>query len=295
MKLIVGLGNPGKKYEGNRHNIGFMVVDAIHARHGFSQWRKRFRGQTADGSISGERVLLLKPETFMNESGRAIGEAAKFLKIKPSDIIVLHDELDLAPGKLRTKVGGGHAGHNGLRSTEQQIGKEFVRIRLGIGHPGHKDRVAGYVLHDFAKADRDWLDRMTDAIAAEAAGLASGDLERFQTAVSQAMSDGRTSERTKVAGTGSTPKRTKGGAPSSPRSKANDTAARRPSQRELAARSARPAPKRSSGNKQSGAAQPAKAAEKAAPRETEDETQAKTLLGDKLNALAKLFGRNTKS
>ncbi|MEO1695439.1 MAG: aminoacyl-tRNA hydrolase, partial [Pseudomonadota bacterium] len=151
MKLMAGLGNPGGKYASHRHNVGFMAVDAIHSRHGFGPWRKRFRGLIAEGRIGSHKVLLLKPETFMNESGRSVAEAARFHKIAPADTIVFHDELDLAPGRLRAKIGGGHAGHNGLRSIVAQYDKEFVRVRIGIGHPGHKDRVAGYVLNDFAK------------------------------------------------------------------------------------------------------------------------------------------------
>jgi peptidyl-tRNA hydrolase, PTH1 family len=146
MKLIVGLGNPGPTYAGHRHNIGFMVVERMADEHGFGPWRKRFQGLTADGSIGGEKVLLLKPETYMNESGRSVGEALRFLKIDPADLIVLHDELDLAPGKMRVKVGGGNAGHNGLKSISQHVGNEYVRVRLGIGHPGHKDRVSGMTL-----------------------------------------------------------------------------------------------------------------------------------------------------
>jgi PTH1 family peptidyl-tRNA hydrolase len=299
MKLIVGLGNPGRKYEGNRHNIGFMAVDAICLRHGFTPWRKRFQGLTSEGQIGGERVLLLKPETYMNESGRAIGEAVRFLKLKPADVIVLHDELDLAPGKLRTKIGGGHAGHNGLRSTDQHIGKAFARVRLGIGHPGHKDRVAGYVLHDFAKADRDWLEPMIDAIAAEAGWLARGDLERFQTAVSQVLSDAGGAQRaTKPA-----PEPRRGGdgrRQASPNAKPGQPVGpRRPSQRELAARAAEAGEKRRQG---------AKAARKetdTAPKTTRAEEQPeqrqaakaqKTALGDKLSGvLSKLLGKDPSS
>lgn len=180
MKLFVGLGNPGDKYARNRHNVGCMAVDRIADRHRFSAWRRRFQGETADGEIAGERVLLLKPATYMNESGRAVGEAARFLKIAEGDVIVFHDELDLLPGKLKVKVGGGNAGHNGLRSISAHIGNEYARVRIGIGHPGSKDAVSHYVLHDFAKADAAWLDPMLDAIAEAVHNLAKGDHARFQ-------------------------------------------------------------------------------------------------------------------
>lgn len=166
MKLLVGLGNPGLRYARHRHNIGFMAADAVADRYRLPAWRKKFRGDLTEGSIAGERLLLLKPQTFMNESGRAVAEAARFHKIEPADIVVFHDELDLAPGKVRVKQGGGVAGHNGLRSTDACLGtKEFRRLRLGIGHPGHKDRVTPHVLGDFAKADRDWLEPLLDAVA----------------------------------------------------------------------------------------------------------------------------------
>ena len=157
MKLFVGLGNPGVKYAGNRHNIGFMAMDRLAADHGFAPWRKAFQGMAADGRLGDDRVVLLKPGTFMNLSGQSVGEAMRFFKLTPADVTVFHDELDLAPGKLRLKQGGGHAGHNGLRSLHEHIGEAYGRVRLGIGHPGHKDAVAAYVLHDFAKADQAWL------------------------------------------------------------------------------------------------------------------------------------------
>lgn len=189
MKLFVGLGNPGDKYAGHRHNVGFMAVERIADRHGFSQWRRRFQGETAEGTIGGERVLLLKPMTYMNESGRAVGEAARFLKIDLQDVIVFHDELDLAPGKVKVKTGGGNAGHNGLRSISAHLGNEFVRVRIGIGHPGSKDAVIHYVLHDFAKADQEWLDPLLDAIADASRRLASGDTARFLTDVARATQE----------------------------------------------------------------------------------------------------------
>lgn len=183
MKLLVGLGNPGAKYGRNRHNVGAMAVDRVAERHGFGPWRKKFQGLIAEGSIDGQKVLLLKPETFMNESGRSVGEAARFHKIEPQDIIVLYDEIDLVPGKLKAKLGGGNAGHNGLRSISAHLDNDYVRVRIGVGHPGHKDRVAGYVLSDFAKAEAVWLEPLLDAIAATAGRLAKGELERFLTDV----------------------------------------------------------------------------------------------------------------
>ncbi len=183
MRLFVGLGNPGGKYARNRHNIGFMAVDRIAEDHGFAPWRSRFQGQASEGMLGGEKVVLLKPSTFMNLSGQSVGEAMRFYKLTPADVTVLHDELDLAPGKSRCKTGGGHAGHNGLRSIHAHIGEAYHRVRLGIGHPGHKDRVAGYVLADFAKADQDWLDDLLRGISDGAPMLAAGDSARFLNAV----------------------------------------------------------------------------------------------------------------
>jgi peptidyl-tRNA hydrolase, PTH1 family len=184
MKLFVGLGNPGPRYAANRHNIGFMAVDRIAADHGFSPWRERFQGLVAEGRLGTDKVVLLKPQTFMNLSGQATGEAMRYLKLPIEDVIVFHDELDLAPGKVRVKQGGGHAGHNGLRSIHQHIGDAYGRVRLGIGHPGHKDRVSSWVLSDFAKADGDWLDDMLRGISDGAPALAAGDPARFMNAVS---------------------------------------------------------------------------------------------------------------
>ena len=183
MKLFVGLGNPGTKYAGNRHNIGFMAMDRIATDHGFSPWRRAFQGQVSDGRLGSDKVVLLKPETFMNLSGQSVRAAVDFYKLTPADVIVFHDELDLAPGKCRVKQGGGHAGHNGLRSIHQHLGEAYGRVRLGIGHPGHKDAVAAYVLHDFAKADQDWLDDLLRGISDGAAALADGDGARFMNAV----------------------------------------------------------------------------------------------------------------
>ena len=191
MKLIVGLGNPGAKYAANRHNIGFMAVDRIAADHGFSPWRQRFQAEMSEGRLGSEKVVLLKPLTFMNLSGQSVGEAMRYLKLTPEDVIVIHDELDLAPGKCRVKLGGGHAGHNGLRSIHQHIGENYHRVRLGIGHPGHKDRVAGYVLSDFAKADADWLDDLLRGISDGAAALAAGDGPGFQNVVARRVAPSR--------------------------------------------------------------------------------------------------------
>lgn len=191
MKLIVGLGNPGAKYAANRHNIGFMAVDRIAADHGFSPWRARFQAEMSEGRLGNEKVILIKPMTFMNLSGQSVGEAMRYLKLTPDDVIVFHDELDLAPGKCRVKLGGGHAGHNGLRSIHQHIGESYHRVRLGIGHPGHKDRVAGYVLSDFAKAEADWLDDLLRGISDGAAALAAGDGPGFQNKVALRTAPGR--------------------------------------------------------------------------------------------------------
>lgn len=193
MKLIVGLGNPGAKYAANRHNIGFMAVDRIAADQGFSPWKARFQGLAVEGRLGDIRVTLLKPQTFMNLSGQSVGEAMRYLKLSPAEVIVLHDELDLAPGKCRLKQGGGHAGHNGLRSIHQHIGPDYHRVRLGIGHPGHKDRVAGYVLSDFAKTDGDWLDDLLRGLSDGAEALAAGDGARFQNLVAARTQPARNS------------------------------------------------------------------------------------------------------
>ena len=193
MKLFVGLGNPGPKYAGNRHNIGFMALDRIAEDHGFAPWRGKFQGAITEGVLNGHKTLLLKPETFMNESGRAVREAAKFYKITPQDIVVFHDELDLAPRKIRVKDGGGHAGHNGLRSIHAHMGPDYRRVRLGIGHPGHKDAVSGYVLRDFPKADAEWLDDLMRGISDGAGALAAGDAPKFLNAVSLRVAPPRSS------------------------------------------------------------------------------------------------------
>jgi PTH1 family peptidyl-tRNA hydrolase len=183
MLLLVGLGNPGPKYEKNRHNIGFMAVDEIVRRHSFGPWRARFQALAAEGRIGEHKVLALKPTTFMNESGRAVGEALRFYKLTPADAIVLYDELDLVPGKVRVRQGGGLAGHNGLRSIDAHIGNEFRRVRVGIGHPGDKHRVHGHVLSDFAKAERPLMARVVDAIADAAPILVAGDDGAFMSRV----------------------------------------------------------------------------------------------------------------
>ncbi len=187
MQLWVGLGNPGGKYAGNRHNIGYMALDRIAEEHGFSPWRSKFQGSLSEGRFGSEKLALLKPETFMNLSGQSVGEAMRFFKLEPGDVTVFHDELDLAPGKVRVKTGGGHAGHNGLRSLHTHIGAEYDRVRLGIGHPGHKDRVSGYVLSDFAKAEQDGLDDLLRGIADGAPDLAAGDKGRFMNAIALRM------------------------------------------------------------------------------------------------------------
>jgi len=186
MQIFVGLGNPGPKYAENRHNIGFMAMDEIAQAHGFGPWRSKFQAQMTEGRLGNDKVILLKPETLMNLSGQSVGEAMRFYKLTADDVVVFHDELDLAPGKCRVKTGGGHSGHNGLRSIHQHIGEAYHRVRLGIGHPGHKDRVAGYVLSDFAKAEQDWLDDLIRGIGRGAAKLADGDTAGFMNAVALA-------------------------------------------------------------------------------------------------------------
>jgi len=183
MKLLVGLGNPGAKYANTRHNIGFMAIDALADANNFPPFRKKFQGELSEGRIGTEKVILLKPQTFMNLSGQSVGEALRFYKLDTDDIIVLHDELDIAPTKCRVKTGGGHAGHNGLRSLHQHIGPDYHRVRLGIGHPGDKNKVANYVLHEFAKADHDWLDDLMRGISDGGAALVTNDFAGFQNKV----------------------------------------------------------------------------------------------------------------
>jgi PTH1 family peptidyl-tRNA hydrolase len=183
MLLIAGLGNPGRRYAGNRHNVGFMAADAIHRRHHFTPWRARFEGETSEGALDGEKALVLKPATYMNDSGRAVAQAMRFYKLTPADLVVIYDELDLPPGKLRMKQGGSTAGHKGLKSIEAHIGANFRRMRIGIGHPGAKELVNGYVLHDFARADREWIDPLLAAIAENAPLLTKGDDANFMNRV----------------------------------------------------------------------------------------------------------------
>lgn len=194
MKLFVGLGNPGAKYARNRHNIGFMAMDEIASDHGFAPWKSKFQGEVTEGRLGNDKVLLLKPGTFMNRSGQSVQAAMQFYKLEPGDVTVFHDELDLAPGKCRVKHGGGHAGHNGLRSIHGHIGDAYSRVRLGIGHPGHKDAVAGYVLHDFPKADDAWLDDLLRGIADGAPHLADGDAGKFMNAVALRVAPARSSK-----------------------------------------------------------------------------------------------------
>ena len=187
MLLFVGLGNPGSSYVGNRHNIGFMVVEAIAKRHNIGPWRRRFQGVAAEGPIGSERALLLLPGTYMNESGRAVADAAHFYKLGLDRIVVFHDEIDLSPGKVRVKTGGGVAGHNGLRSISAHVGNDYRRVRIGVGHPGDKDLVHGYVLSNFAKDERGWVDALCTIIADNAEFLAKGQDATFQNKVHLAM------------------------------------------------------------------------------------------------------------
>lgn len=199
MKILVGLGNPGEKYERNRHNVGFGALDAIAERYGAPAWRKRFQGVATEVDIARQRYLLLKPATYMNESGRSVSEAVRFFKMSPADVIVFHDEIDLEPGKLRVKFGGGHAGHNGLKSISAHIGNEYQRVRIGVGHPGNREAVAHYVLHDFARADRDWLDPLLAAIAQGLPSLLSGQDAKFMNEVARVARPQVTAKPTKAA------------------------------------------------------------------------------------------------
>jgi PTH1 family peptidyl-tRNA hydrolase len=187
MLLFVGLGNPGERYVGNRHNIGFMAVQAIAKRHDISPWRRKFQGVAVEGTIGAEKILLLLPGTFMNESGRAVQEAAKFYKLEAGNVVVFHDEAELTPGKVRLKLGGGNAGHNGLRSISEHIGNDYRRVRLGIGHPGNKDMMESYVLQDFAKDERPWVAALCEIVADNAALLVEGKDSTFQNKVHLAM------------------------------------------------------------------------------------------------------------
>ncbi|MCR4265758.1 aminoacyl-tRNA hydrolase [Nitratireductor sp. ZSWI3] len=200
MLLIAGLGNPGQQYAGHRHNVGFMAADAIFRRHSFAPWSKKFSALVSEGRLGGEKVLLIKPQTYMNLSGQAVGEAMRFYKLTPADLIVFYDELDLAPGRLRVKTGGGSGGHNGIKSIDAHCGKDYRRVRIGIGHPGDKARVNGHVLGDFAKADQAWLEPLLDAIADNAGLLAGGDESGFMNRVSLAVKGTGAGEATAPAG-----------------------------------------------------------------------------------------------
>jgi PTH1 family peptidyl-tRNA hydrolase len=191
MLLFVGLGNPGRDYARHRHNIGFMAVDRIAEDHGFSPWKSKFQGEVADGRLGSEKVLLLKPQTFMNLSGQSVGAAMRFHKIPVEDVVVFHDELDLAPGKCRVKHGGGHAGHNGLRSLHQHCGADYARVRLGIGHPGDRNKVSAYVLQNFSKYDEQWLDALLRGVSDGAPKLAAGDDGGFMNAVALRLQPAR--------------------------------------------------------------------------------------------------------
>jgi peptidyl-tRNA hydrolase, PTH1 family len=191
MFLFVGLGNPGAKYQHNRHNVGFMAVDEIVRRHSFSSWRKKFQSEMSDGVIAGEKVMVLKPQTYMNESGRAVGEAVRFHNIELTDVYVFYDELDLEPGKVRVKLGGGAAGHNGIRSIAQHLGPDFKRVRIGIGHPGVQDMVMPHVLGDFSKADGEWLSKLLPGMADEVPLLVDGKDEKFQSKVALILNPSR--------------------------------------------------------------------------------------------------------
>ena len=199
VRLWVGLGHPGPRYAGNRHNVGFMALDRIAADHGFPAFRSKFQGEVSEGRFGSARVVLLKPHTFMNLSGQSVGEAMRFHKLEPGDVTVWHDELDLAPGKGRLKAGGGHAGHNGLRSIHQHVGPDYDRVRLGIGHPGHKDRVSGHVLSDFAKAEGAMLDDLLRGLSDGAPKLAAGDGPGFLNAVSLRVAPPRSGGGAKAA------------------------------------------------------------------------------------------------
>jgi PTH1 family peptidyl-tRNA hydrolase len=185
--LIAGLGNPGEAYARHRHNVGFMAADAIAAKHRFGPWRARYQGMISEGVLKGRRTILLKPMTYMNDSGRSVGDAARYLKIPPEAVVAIHDELDLAPGKVRAKLGGGDAGHNGLRSITATLGPDYRRVRIGIGHPGAPELVHPYVLHDFAKIEREWLVPLLGAIADAAPYLAADDDPGFMNRVALAM------------------------------------------------------------------------------------------------------------
>lgn len=197
MFLFVGLGNPGTKYALNRHNIGFMAVDAFVHRHNFSGWSKKFQGEISTGTLDGEKVIMLKPQTFMNLSGQSVQAAAAFYKIAPENIIVFYDELDLLPGKIRVKKGGGSGGHNGIKSIDAHLGQNYWRVRMGIGHPGEKHLVSNYVLADFAKADAQWLEDLLDAMAKHAPRIVVADMDGFMSKVAHDLQPPKEEKETK--------------------------------------------------------------------------------------------------
>jgi peptidyl-tRNA hydrolase, PTH1 family len=205
MLVFAGLGNPGERYARNRHNVGFMAADAIHRRHSFSPWTKKFQALVSEGRLGGDRVLLIKPQTFMNESGQAVGQALRFYKLEPADLTAFYDELDLAPGKVRVKRGGGAGGHNGIRSLDGHLGQDYRRVRIGIGHPGIKEMVQPHVLSDFAKADHEWLDPLIDALADNAAMLVDGDENSFMNRMSLAVPGAAKPARRKAGEAGDPP------------------------------------------------------------------------------------------
>lgn len=203
--LVVGLGNPGSQYAGNRHNIGFMAADVLVRRHCFGPWKSKFQGEICEGSIGGDKVLILKPLTYMNLSGQSVAAAARFLKIPVEDVVVLHDELDIAPGRVKLKRGGGAGGHNGLKSIDSHLGQGYRRLRMGIGHPGDRDLVTGYVLHDFAKADQAWLVPALDAVADSFAMLLAGDDAGFMNKVAHLTAPPKPAKSAKPVETGAAP------------------------------------------------------------------------------------------
>jgi len=190
MQIFAGLGNPGASYALHRHNAGFMAADVIHDMHRFEPWRVRFQGWAAEGRVGNDKLLLLKPATFMNDSGRSVGEALRFYKLEPDALTVIYDELDLAPGKVRVKTAGGAAGHNGIRSIDAHVGPDYRRVRIGIGHPGHRDKVLGHALGNFTKAEHEWLPDVLGAVAAELPWLVAGDDARFMNEVARRTSEG---------------------------------------------------------------------------------------------------------
>ncbi|ODS54521.1 MAG: aminoacyl-tRNA hydrolase [Agrobacterium sp. SCN 61-19] len=206
MIILAGLGNPGAQYQKNRHNIGFMAVDAIQRRHSFSPWAKKFKAEISEGTLAGEKVMLIKPQTFMNLSGESVGEAMRFYKLGPEDIVAIYDELDLLPGKARIKTGGGHGGHNGIKSLDAHCGLNYRRLRLGIGHPGDKSKVHNHVLGDFAKVDAEWLDPLLEALADNAELLVRGEDSQLMNKL--ALATGGKTEDEKPAKTPKAPKPT---------------------------------------------------------------------------------------